>query len=250
MSTRITRGDMPVRLVEWNVAMGLQKKAHLLGDLNPTIAVLPESACPEKIAPALEEVGATSIQWIGSNPNKGLTAAAFGPWELRIDDSYDPGYQWVMPLYLSGPREIRVLAVWDFNNRGSGHESARRLGSCRASLEHYGEFLSGETDLVLITGDFNNSVFWDKPNAPVKFGDFMDQLESRGFVSAYHLHHGCERGREPDPTLWWMRDTAKPYHIDYAFVSRRDSVRHVTVGSSAKWLAYSDHGPLTVDLTV
>ena len=237
-----------LRLVEWNVAMSLDKKAHVLSGLNPTVAILPESACPEKVKPALEAVGATSIQWVGSNPNKGLTAAAFGPWTLRIDDSYDPGYQWVMPLHLSGPSEVRLLAVWDFNHRGSGHDLAKRLGSCRASLEHYEEFLSGDSDLVVITGDFNNSVYWDKPNSSVKFGDFMNQLESRGYFSAYHLHHGCERGAEPDATLWWMKDVEKTYHIDYAFVSRTDAVQAVKVGASREWLAYSDHAPLIVDL--
>lgn len=239
-----------VRLVEWNVAMSLQKKAHLLGGLKPSIAVLPESACREKIAPALQAIGATSVEWVGSNPHKGLAAAAFGPWSLRMDESSDPGYQWVMPLHLSGPREIKVLAVWDFNHRGSGHESARKFGSCRASLDHYKEFLSAESDLALIAGDFNNSVFWDKPSNAVKFGDFMDQLESRGFVSAYHSHYGCERGAEADATLWWMRDVSKTYHIDYAFVSRLEAIQAVTVGTSADWLAHSDHGPVTVDLLV
>ena len=237
-----------VRLVEWNVAMSLQKKASLLEKLKPTVAILPESAHPDKTTQALKSAGATSIQWIGANQHKGLTAAAFGDWQIRIDDSYDPGYQWVMPLHLTGPREVRMLAVWDFNHRGSGYESARRLGACRASMEHYEQFLAGDSDAVVITGDFNNSVYWDKPNNSVKFGDFMDQLESRGFVSAYHFHHQCARGAEPDATLWWMKNVDKTYHIDYAFVSRPEAVRAVTVGTSEEWIAHSDHSPLTVDL--
>jgi hypothetical protein len=117
-----------------------------------------------------------SAQWIGASPNKGLSVAAFSDWELRIDESYDPGYQWVMPLHLTGPRHIRILAVWDMNHRGNGHQSARQLGACRASIPHYEQFLSGDADLVLISGDFNNSVYWDKPTKRAKFGDFMHQL--------------------------------------------------------------------------
>ena len=237
-----------VRLVEWNVAMSLQSKAHLLAALKPTIAILPESAHPDRTGQALEAVGATSVQWIGSDLNKGLLAVAFAGWELRIDDSYDPGYQWVMPLHLTGPREIRVLAVWDMNHRGHGHETARKLGACRASMEHYDGFLSGDSDLTLISGDFNNSVYWDKPKSRTRFGDFMDQMESRGFHSAYHTHHGCERGAEPDPTLWWTRNIDKTYHIDYTFVSRPDAIEAITVGSHADWIAHSDHSPMTVDL--
>ncbi|MCH9736396.1 MAG: endonuclease/exonuclease/phosphatase family protein [Actinomycetia bacterium] len=243
------RPSISVRLVEWNVAMSLQTKAPLLAKLNPTVAVLPESANPDKTGQALQDIGATlPAQWDGANPNKGLLAVAFDGWELRVDDSYDRDYQWVMPLHLTGPRHIRLLAVWDMSSRGRGYESARQLGSCRASMDHYQEFLSGGSDLTVISGDFNKSVYWDYPTKRTKFGDFMDQLESRGFVSAYHFHHGCERGAEPEPTLWWMRNVGKPYHIDYTFVSRPEAITAVTVGSSDDWLTHSDHAPMTVDL--
>ncbi len=246
----MTGETIPMRLVEWNVAMSLQTKTHLLKTLNPTIAVLPESACPEKTRPALDAIGATSVQWIGAGANKGLSVVAFDGWELRVDESYDPGYQWVLPLHLSGPRDVRLLAVWDMNHRGKGHESARRLGACRASINHYADFLSGESDLVLISGDFNNSVYWDKPNNSVKFGDFMDQLEAQGFASAYHFDRGCDRGAEPDPTLWWMKNIETTYHIDYTFVSRPDAIESVAVGSHRDWLQHSDHPPMTVDLCI
>ena len=244
----MTDNSVQVRLLEWNVAMSLQNKAHLLADLQPTIAVLPESAHPDKTGPALAAVGARSVQWIGGNPNKGLLVAAFGDWTARIDDSYDPGYQWVMPVHLTGPGHIRMLAVWDMNHRGSGHESARQQGSCRASMQRYAEFLAGPCDLSLISGDFNNSVYWDKGKSANRFGDFMSQLEHRGYVSAYHFHQGCARGAEPQPTLWWTRNADKPYHVDYTFVSPREAIEFVHLGSHTDWLAHSDHSPMTVDL--
>lgn len=234
--------------------MSLHTKTHLLAKLTPTVAILPESAHPDRIGPALEAIGATSVQWIGANPSKGLSVAAFSGWQLRIDDSYDPGYQWVMPVHLTGPRHIRLLAVWDMNHRGSGHLSARQFGACRASIAHYERFLSGEADLTLISGDFNNTVRWDvkgsKLLSSAKFGDFMDQLASRGFVSAYHTQHGAKRGEEPDPTLWLTKNIDKPHHIDYTFVSRLDILDTVAVGSYTDWIAHSDHGPMTVDLRI
>ena len=104
--------------------------------------------------------------------------------------------------------------------------------------------------MVVVSGDFNNSVYWDKPTKRAKFGDFMDQLESRGFVSAYHTHHGSERGAEPHPTLWWMKNADTTYHIDYTFVSRSDAIEAVAVGTHADWIVHSDHSPMTVDLRV
>jgi hypothetical protein len=245
---------MPVRLVEWNVSMALHRKAHLLAELAPTIAVLPETAHADKTRAILESVGATtsptSVQWIGSekNKNKGLSVVAFNGCDLRIDESYDSGYEWVMPVHVTGPRRIRLLAVWDMGNRGNGHDSARAVGSCRASLGHYSEFLDGAADLTVISGDFNNSVYWDTPEKEAKFGDFMDGLQTRGFVSAYHVKRECGRGAEPEPTLWWRRNIDKTFHIDYTFVRPGDAIQDVTIGKHEDWLAYSDHPPMTVDL--
>jgi len=56
----------------------------------------------------------------------------------------------------------------------------------------------------------------------VKFGDFVDELESLGFASAYHLDRKCEPGAEPDPTLWRRRNTKSRYRIDYIFVRPAD----------------------------
>jgi hypothetical protein len=32
-------------------------------------------------------------------------------------------------------------------------------------MEHYDEFPTGDADLVMISGDFNNSVYWDTPES-------------------------------------------------------------------------------------
>lgn len=246
----IPDATLPVRVVEWNVAMSLHKKAHLLSDLEPTIAVLPESAKTERTRNALRDIGATSIRWIGTNPNKGLLAASFGEWQLDVDASYDPGYQWVLPLHLSGPRHLRVLAVWEMDRRGTGYPEARQRGSVRVALPHYADFLAGDADLSLISGDFNASVIWDKPGKLRNFGDLNRELKYRGFVSVYHHHHGWNLGAEPDPTLWWRRKEDATYHIDYTFVSRPDAIKSVVTGSFSDWIACSDHSPTIIDLDV
>jgi hypothetical protein len=241
---------IPFRLVEWNVAMSLHTKVQLLAALNPDVAVLPESANTDATRCALAEIGATSAQWVGGNPNKGLSVVTFHGWRAQIDDSYDAGYQWVMPVRIDGPAHVRLLAVWDMNHRGSGHLSARQLGACRASISHYEEFLSAPADLTLISGDFNNSVHWDKPSKKAKFGDFMDYLENRQFISAYHTAVGAKRGSEPHPTLWWMKNATTTYHIDYTFLSRANVIKSVAVGTYADWIDHSDHSPMTIDIDV
>ena len=56
------------------------------------------------------------MQWTGTHANKGLSFVAFSGWQLEIDESYDPRYQSVMPLHLTEPKHIRLLAVWDMNH--------------------------------------------------------------------------------------------------------------------------------------
>ena len=75
-----TGGSDPiaVRLVQWNIAMGVPKKADALASLHPTIAVLPECAELSKVLPVMERIGATGGQWVGSLPNKGLSSPPWG----------------------------------------------------------------------------------------------------------------------------------------------------------------------------
>lgn len=152
--SRMTAHTVPIRVVEWNAALALHRKAHLLADLAPIVAILPEIAHPDKTKTALEAVGATksptSVQWIGANTNMGLSVVGFNGWDLRLDESY----RWVFSVHVIGPRQIKLSALWDMHDQGKGHQFARGLGACRASLSHH--------------------------------SDFMDDVESRGFVSACH----------------------------------------------------------------
>lgn len=180
--------------------------------------------------------------------NKGLSVVAFDGWDFRLDEDYDEGYEWVMPVHVIGPRRIRLLAVWDMGKRGNGYESARILGSCRASLSRYGEFLKGDADLTVISGDFNNSVYWDTPEKSVE----VRRLHGRPGVTRL-------RQRLPLQAPVWARGGARTdtvveeerrrgYHIDYTFVRPGDAVEAVAVGSYEDWITYSDHPPMTVNL--
>lgn len=53
-----------MRVVEWNVAKALGHEAHLVADLKPSIAILPESAHPDRTGQSLKAIGATSVQGV------------------------------------------------------------------------------------------------------------------------------------------------------------------------------------------
>jgi endonuclease/exonuclease/phosphatase family metal-dependent hydrolase len=99
---------------------------------------------------------------------------------------------------------------------------------------------------VVWAGDFNQNVLWDKASSPFNFRPFVNQLSEVGLNSVYHQTHGCDHGRELDPTFYLHHREERAYHIDYVFASRP----LIEAGASAKfgrheeWAGYSDHMPL------
>ena len=75
-------------------------------------------------------------------------------------------------------------------------------------------WFTGEADLILISGDFKNSVYSEQTHRRTS-RRFHGQVGIARFVSVYRFSRGCERGAEPDPTLWWMKNIDTIYHIDY-----------------------------------
>jgi hypothetical protein len=96
-SMRIRRAkDSALRIVVWNMRMGLSRKWSFLCDLKPDVAILPEVG---KILPTPIDHGV----WVGSNPNKGLGVVSFGPHTIARDCSYDDSLEWVAPIRVDGP---------------------------------------------------------------------------------------------------------------------------------------------------
>ncbi|MFZ1746758.1 MAG: hypothetical protein WBO24_09835 [Nitrospirales bacterium] len=74
-------------------------------------------------------------------------------------------------------------------------------------------------------------------------------MKDLGIISLYHAQTGEEQGKEKQATFYMYRRREKPYHIDYAFLSRdmmRGSI--MKIGSPSDWLAFSDHMPLALEL--
>jgi len=141
------------------------------------------------------------------------------------------------------------LAVWDFHYRSKlpAHQNG---GGTRAAIRHYREFISEGPSVV--AGDFNNNVFWDKvhPGYAGNFSLVKDDLKSLDLESAYHQFENCRYGEEPEPTLYWRMSKTHVYHIDYCFVPNDwfHKRMQVTLGRPERWLHFSDHVPLVVEV--
>jgi endonuclease/exonuclease/phosphatase family metal-dependent hydrolase len=117
------------------------------------------------------------------------------------------------------------------------------------AIHFYRRFL--ESADAVVAGDFNNSVFWDRPGKSTNFLGVTDALSDLGLSSTYHVVTGESFAKERHPTLWFMKRPNQGYHIDYCFVPRSwfSSPVSVWVGQAGQWLAHSDHAPLVVSIS-
>ncbi len=239
----------PMRIATWNCNMAFRRKFPALLALEPDLAVIPECEAAEFFA-AEATFKPRSAIWVGDNPRKGLGVFTFGAFRARRDRCYRPDIPYVLPLRIGGPVELRLLAVWACHHKPNSYEN--RIGPLRRALRDYGDFCAAAP--VIVAGDFNNNVYWDRPSHPNNHAAAVADLHRLGLASAYHVARGVAQGAEPEPTLYWRdrRRDGPVYHIDYCFVPRRWAARlaRVVVGGFDEWVGagLSDHVPLLVEL--
>lgn len=236
-----------MRLVAWNCNMGLHGKLHRLRELQPDLAIIPECASPDILRRKVGLDAPTEMQWIrGKSDHKGLGVFAFNGYTLTPFAGYVDGIRFVLPLIVSGPTTFHLLAVWAFNM--SDRIKAADPGPLLRALDCYRDFLTAAPSVVV--GDFNNHFVFDRPRRAANHANALAAFHRLGMFSAYHRANAVPAGGEMHPTLYWMRNKDKPYHIDYCFLSESwsASLRSARVGNIAEWLSAGDHMPLVVDV--
>jgi exodeoxyribonuclease-3 len=225
--------------------MALRKKQTALASLRPDISVLQEVSKAD--ASALME-----SCWVGNNLTKGIAVVGSNGFRVRVHQAYDPRIEFIVPIEVTGPAEFLLLAVWVMHNRAVNRiqENPNRWQMLQA-LEVYESLLRSQR--CVVAGDFNNAVRWDGPRKASNHSLAVEKLSNLGLVSAYHTRSVTSQGKEPDPTLFWMRHRDSPYHIDYIWLPAAwvAGLKAVEVGEFSTWVqsGLSDHVPLTVELS-
>ena len=223
--------------------MAAHKKISLIRELNPDIAIVPECAEPAVVVSKCPGFTFTDAQWRERSHHKGLGVFSFGNLRLTRAPDFDPRFEVFLPIEVAGRKRFNLLAVWALNFRAAS--GATMLDAIR----FYRRFLESAESIV--AGDFNNSVFWDRPGKPTNFSGITEALSDLGLSSAYHTATGESFAEERRPTLWFLKRPHQGYHIDYCFLPRAwlSSPVSVWVGQAASWLAHSDHAPLVVSVS-
>ena len=225
--------------------MAFRKKADKIFQLFPDIAIIPECEHPGNLNFDSRFLNPNTIIWHGNNKHKGLGVFSFNGYTIKLLDTHNQHIKTVLPIRVSNKREkYLLLAVWAHNP----HDPAYRyIGQVWKAIEAYENLF--EHEQVIIAGDFNSNVIWDKLKRKISHTMVVEKLQNIGIVSSYHLNTKYKQGQEKHPTFFLYRHENKPYHIDYCFVSKRlaSKIKSVEIGGYSDWVKYSDHSPLIVD---
>lgn len=233
-----------MRVLCWNVRGATDAKWEHITGLRPDVAVLAEVAQqPRRLQASLLEP-APAWQWVGLNPAKGLAVSAFGD-RAETCGALAPAAtgRWSVAARLGS---LTVLGIWSCPSASGGYAT-----EVLRSLDAHARWLDPEAD-VIVAGDFNIDGAGALRRRSGAFSKVIDRFQDLGLASVYHTVWQEPFGAESSPTYFHHRNRARPFHIDFCFLSAPllDRLRAVTVGKYEQWVdsGISDHVPLTIEL--
>jgi len=226
-----------MRLVTWNCNLSLSRKLPRLMSLAPDLGIIQECERDLKNLPDHAQ-----YLWVGNNARKGLGVISFGP-PVSLDPCHRVTWSYFLPLNVPMLRP-RLLATWAYNHRASRF-GPEYNGMPLDVFHELRDWLSAGPTVV--SGDFNNSVVWDRPNGQNNFAAVDASLRQVGLRSVYHSETGEPLGSESRGTYFHTKNADKPFHIDYVYAHRAIPIRRASIESFADWHAESDHVPIVID---
>lgn len=233
-----------MRIVTWNANMAFRKKQKILIErLDPDITVIQECEHPDKYPDEFSKELFPFRFWKGEDKNKGI--AVFSKYEIIELDDKSPLSRFYIPFKICG---TIFIGIWAMNDKETPQN--RYIAQVWNIINKYEELLN---DDIVILGDFNWNIIWDKKPDYSLAGDFKDvnsMLNRYDIGSAYHHHFKEDFGNEKNPTFFMHKKEEKPYHIDYVFLNKcaLDNLKECSVGKHDEWIRYSDHVPLLIEI--
>ncbi|MFZ2262049.1 MAG: hypothetical protein WAV63_00020, partial [Trichococcus flocculiformis] len=101
----------------------------------------------------------------------------------------------------------------------------------------------------IVGGDFNSNAIWNKGHKRRNHSAVVNDLKSAGLDSAYHVLNKEIQGCETQKTFYLYRHQTRPFHIDYFFCPTT-ILQSFEIEPYDKWISYSDHIPIMVEIDV
>ncbi|AFM11951.1 endonuclease/exonuclease/phosphatase family protein [Turneriella parva] len=231
-----------MKIATWNCGGALRKKVEILQTLNADVYIIQECERPgdSYSDSAYAEFCANSL-WVGDLHYKGLGIFAKPGISLSRKDWSDHGLKHFLPARINDSFDL--LAMW-------AHKANSPTFGYIGQLWKYLQFHIDKMENIILAGDLNSNVRWDKWDRWWNHSDVVRELDEANIVSLYHLTRKIDQGKEPEPTFFLQRNHDKSYHIDYVFASRRiaERLNKLDIGDKDLWLQHSDHLPLCVEI--
>lgn len=231
-----------MKIISWNCNGALRKKLRAIKHLEADILVIQECEDPKHSTDNEYKAWASNYLWLGVSKNKGL--GVFAKPDIKLTQyPLDLGrLESFIPCVIND--QIFLLAVW---TRQANSPTFGYIGQMWKYLSQFKSTLENKDALVI--GDFNSNACWDVWDRWWNHSDVVKILSDIGISSLYHRRKNEDQGKETEPTFFMYRKIDKPYHIDYAFTSKRWlSSSTIEVGKPEDWLEHSDHMPLLIEL--
>ncbi|MBR7167881.1 MAG: hypothetical protein IKD33_03620 [Bacteroidales bacterium] len=225
-----------MKIVSWNCRGGFRKKIEEIIFLNADIYIIQESENPDNY-PKLKNRIKTYF-YIGENDkHKGVLIFTLNENIALKHAGWEDFYRrFFIPVVVNN--SFIVVGLWACN------PYIHELYFYLRLIKRY------FTDMpIVFMGDTNsNKQFDHKHNREGNHSDTIRLLNSWGYESMYHYFSGEEQGKETVPTFRMHNHKDKPYHIDFCFAKPK-FVKHFEIITEKKFETYSDHNPLSIELT-
>ena len=228
--------------------MAFRKKADFILTHKPDILIVPECEHPDKLKFNIDIPKPNDMLWFGTNQNKGLGVFSYSHHKFDLLDNHNPELKTILPISVTGGEiDFVLFAIWAYNPQD---KDFNYIGQIWKAIYYYENLLKGKT--VILAGDFNSNVIWDKLHRKSNHSMVVERLKNLNIFSSYHTYQKSSQGLEEHPTFFLYRHKNKPYHIDYCFVSAdlADKIKSVKIGDFDFWIKHSDHLPLIVTFDI
>ena len=219
---------MSLKILFWNCNCAFRKKYNVVQQYDADVCIIAECENPD-----LYDFAGFNYKyiWVGDNKSKGL--AVFARSEFSLERLNWPGnhLQYYLPVRVNNQV---IVAVWAKKPYIEGYYEWQKLN------------INNIDNNCIIIGDFNSNSCWDHLHGNRNHTVVVEQLKSKGLVSAYHTLSKDQQGAENVNTFFLYRDLTRGFHIDYAFCEEK-RINKLQIEDFIKVQPFSDHVPIILE---